>query len=123
MVERAIASAETEHVVYFLLTAWLEARAHAECDARLPDELARLPVRGEAEVQRRLRTARKCAAEARDAKRAQSLEQAADILRAATVRLSALSVRASRSMPQSASFHQSSRSPPADPAVRRRVYG
>jgi hypothetical protein len=50
----AIRRARTEHVVYFLLSAWLETLVHTGRARALPADAARLPVREGREVPRRL---------------------------------------------------------------------
>ena len=50
----AIATASSEHEVYFLLTAYLEAVRYGDRHGLLPDELTRLPVTGHADVEDRL---------------------------------------------------------------------
>lgn len=51
---QAILVAKTEHVVYFMLAAWLETLEHGRGAASMPVEARRLPIRGLADVRRRL---------------------------------------------------------------------
>ena len=50
----AILTARTEHIVYFLLAAWLEALEHDGHANAVPVEAKELPLRGHADVKRRL---------------------------------------------------------------------
>ena len=51
---QAILTARTEHIVYFLLAAWLEALEHDGHANAVPVEAKELPLRGHADVKRRL---------------------------------------------------------------------
>ena len=92
----AIRRASTEHVVYFLLSAWLETLVHTGRARALPAEAARLPVQGSVDVRRRLRIIREKLASDNDMapQRVRVLEDAASALGAARVKLSYLWVRA-----------------------------
>ena len=92
----AIRRARTEHVVYFLLSAWLETLAHTGRARVLPDEAARMPVRSSVDVTRRLRLIREKLASDHEIspQRARVLEDAACALHAARIKLSDLWVRA-----------------------------
>ena len=50
----AILVAKTEHVVYFMLSAWLETLEHRGGASAIPVEVKRLPIRGLTDVRRRL---------------------------------------------------------------------
>ena len=54
MIANAIKKARTEHVVYFLLTSYMEARACGDEHTDLPDEVTRFPIAGETDVGGRL---------------------------------------------------------------------
>jgi len=54
----ALTLAQTEHVVYFLLTAYVEACVHGGQRSGLPAECKRLPVAGKPDVHERLRALR-----------------------------------------------------------------
>ena len=51
---QALLVAKTEHVVYFMLAAWLETLEHKGGAAAIPEEARRLPVRGLSDVRHRL---------------------------------------------------------------------
>ena len=56
---KAILRARSEFIVYFLLSAWLEALEHDGHARAVPPEAKRLPVRGARDVNRRLAAVRK----------------------------------------------------------------
>ena len=93
----AIRRARTEHVVYFLLSAWLEMLAHTGRARVLPDEAAaRMPVRSSVDVTRRLRLIREKLASDHSIPRSapECSRTAACALHAARIKLSDLWVRA-----------------------------
>jgi hypothetical protein len=96
IIVNAIRRARTEHVVYFLLSAWLETLQHTGRARALPADAVRLPVRGSVDVRRRLRLLREKLASSDDMapQSARTLEDAAFALGAARVKLSALWARA-----------------------------
>jgi hypothetical protein len=55
---RAIVLARSKYIVYFLLSAWLEALEHKGRARALPREAKKLPLRGRADVSRRLAVVR-----------------------------------------------------------------
>lgn len=59
MITDAIKLAQTEHVVYFLLTAYVEARAYGDRRSTLPDDVKHFPIAGKADVHDRLRVLRR----------------------------------------------------------------
>ena len=79
----AIKRAETEHAVYFLLTAYIESLWHSENGTGLRISLRRLPIDGESDVAERAKalTLDECAAER------PIVAEAAEIFRVASQRL------------------------------------
>ena len=55
---QAIVLARTQYVVYFLLSAWLEALEHSGSARAIPREAKQLPLRGPTDVSRRLAVVR-----------------------------------------------------------------
>ena len=53
-ITQSILVAKTEHVVYFMLAAWVETLAHKGGAAAIPEDARRLPLRGLSDVKRRL---------------------------------------------------------------------
>lgn len=53
LINEAIKLAQTEHVVYFLLTAYVETLGHAD-NYGIPEKVRRLPLDGQSDVQERL---------------------------------------------------------------------
>jgi hypothetical protein len=96
IIVEAIGRARTEHVVYFLLSAWFETLEHTGHARVLPAEATGVPVRSSVDVRRRLRLVReKLASESEIApQRARVLEDAARALHAARIKLSGLWARA-----------------------------
>jgi hypothetical protein len=109
-----IATARTESVIYFLLTAYVEARMHGR-RLRAPDLFAHLPLRSAAQVDdclHLLHTHRDTrAASGSDAR---VTMEALRVLTAARERLKTLQTEPERLF---------SRPLPASPAMRQRVYG
>ena len=91
MIADAMRAAQTEYVVYFLLTAYLEARVHDRI-LHGPDAMTRLPVRSEAEVDERLLILQHVLLERTTphASRLPGLREAAEVFSAAKERLVAL---------------------------------
>ena len=91
MITDAIQLARTEYVVYFLLTAYVEARTHAGRRSPLPEEVKCFPIAGKADVHDRLRVLRQslaahaCASDAYAA-----IREAIDVLTAALQRVTVL---------------------------------
>lgn len=90
MITRAIELAQTEHIVLFLLTAYVETLEYYErTRVALPEQVRHLPLAGKADVDGRLRSLRALLdqhdASARDARRV--VEEAIDIFAAACRRL------------------------------------
>ncbi len=50
---KAMREAKSEHVVFFLTTAYIEALQHAKCAAALPVHLTTLPIGGVQDLKRR----------------------------------------------------------------------
>jgi hypothetical protein len=92
----AIRRARTEHVVYFLLSAWLETLVHTGRARALPEDAVRLPVREGREVPHRLHLIRERLACEKDIapQRARVLEDAARAFAVAREKLRDLRVRA-----------------------------
>ena len=91
MISNAIRLAQNEHVVYFLLTSYLDVRGGARDGADLPPQVKRLPIRGEADVHQRLRVlSASSGSEAADANASPIVEEAAEVLRAASERIASL---------------------------------
>ena len=55
---RALVLARTKYIVYFLLSAWLEALEHKQSARAIPAAAKELPLRGQADVTRRLAAVR-----------------------------------------------------------------
>lgn len=55
MISNAIKLARNEHVVYFLLTSYLDARSRDRDGSALPEYVKRLPLAGRTDVDERLR--------------------------------------------------------------------
>jgi hypothetical protein len=66
IIVQALRSAQTEYVVYFLLSAWLEILEHNGRARSIPADVKSLPVRDAHDVYRRLRTTRQALAAARE---------------------------------------------------------
>ena len=79
----AIKRAETEHAVYFLLTAYLESLWQSESGAGLSAPLRRLPIDGQTDVQERA----KVLASDESATEGLIVAEAAEIFRVASQRL------------------------------------
>lgn len=88
----AIRLARSEHVVYFLLTTYVETCAHHDNDGTLPEAVKRLPIAGESDLAERIRALSLASAMgAPHAGSASALSsEALDVLAAATQRLTAL---------------------------------
>ena len=118
MIGEALEHAASEHVVYFLLTAYVEARVYAK-QLDVPDDVMRFPIRDEAAVNDRSRKLRELldGGAHRDAR---MLEEAVQVFQTAAVRLSAL-----RGPPATRGCRRRAfrRGPPADRRARERVYG
>ena len=79
----AINRAETEHAVYFLLTAYLESLWHSDKATGLRGSLRKLPIDGHNDVQERARVLSQDACTGHGA----IVSEAAEIFRAASERL------------------------------------
>lgn len=88
MITEAIKSAQTEHVVYFLLTAYIETLGHTDSSG-IPTTVRRLPLRDKNDVRERLRLVRvKLYTRRRDDKRAKPvMEKTAEVLNTAVEQL------------------------------------
>lgn len=92
MITDAIRQAQTEHVVYFLLTAYVESRAHDDESGGLPAEVKRLPIAGNGDLaQRVLALSAASAMSAPDSDSTSAMtREALEVLTAASQRLVAL---------------------------------
>jgi hypothetical protein len=86
MISNAIKLAQNEHVVYFLLTSYLDARSRDREGSALPEYVKRLPIAGRTDVDERLRVlSQACRGEAADrANVSPVLSEAAEVLLAAS---------------------------------------
>ena len=86
MISNAIKLARNEHVVYFLLTSYLDARSRDREGSGLPEYVKRLPIAGRTDVDERLRVVNQaCRNEAADrATVPPVLSEAAEVLLAAS---------------------------------------
>lgn len=127
-----IGAARTRHVVYFLLTAYIEARAHGN-SAWARDMLAALPLKRVSQVEDWLRLLRRQVASAPAIRaRTAGAEEAGAVFGAAYARLVALDNGFDRSTTGShdaaltarlaAPEPRFARAPPAPVEIRRRVY-
>jgi hypothetical protein len=108
-----IGTARTDSVVYFLLTAYVEARVHSR-RLRLGELVARLPLLSVVHVDDCLHLLRALHANARTPSETVSIGEALEVFPAASDRLKTLEAE------RKSLF---SRPPPASTSVRRRVYG
>jgi hypothetical protein len=94
----ALKLAKTEHVVYFLLTAYIETVGHRGATARvLPKEARRMPVRDADDVARRLRVLRGKRGGFKARRNAKAIDEVVSAFSAAAERLRALGARISPS--------------------------
>ena len=86
MISNAIKLARNEHVVYFLLTSYLDARSRDRDGSALPEYVKRLPIAGRTDVDERLRAlSQACRGAAADrANVSPVLSEAAEVLLAAS---------------------------------------
>ena len=108
-----IGAARTESVVYFLLTAYVDARVHGRT-LRVPGLAARLPLRSVVHVDDCLHLLSAQHPHVRTPSEAVTIAEALRVFTAASQRLKTLAVE------QKSLF---SRLPPASTSVRRQVYG
>lgn len=101
MISNAIKLAQNEHVVYFLLTSYLEARGSGHHGSALPARVKRLPIAGKTDVHERLRAlSEACGTEVADhASLSPIFKEAVDVLSAASERIASL--QSSEQTPQS----------------------
>ena len=90
-ITQAIRNAESEHVVYFLLTAYVETLGYYDpLRSSLPEHVKALPVSGLPDVAQRLSTVQRLLERHTEHDKAAVLQEAADILAASAQRLGAL---------------------------------
>src|SRR5687767_13177318 len=88
MIYEALEHAASEHIVYFLLTAYVEARVHAR-KLDVPDDVKRFPIRSEDCVNERSRRLRELL-DGHPHRDARTLEEALRVFQTAGMRLLAL---------------------------------
>ena len=88
MITDAIKSAQTEHVVYFLLTAYVEALGHTN-DYGIPETIKRLPIQDRSDVRERSKLMRHTLSGRRRHDRSPKpvVKEAADVFEAAVEQL------------------------------------
>jgi hypothetical protein len=90
-ITQAIRNAENEHVVYFLLTAYVETLGYYDpLRSSLPEHVKALPICGLPDVAQRLSTVQRLLERRTEHDKAGVLEEAADVLAASAQRLRAL---------------------------------
>jgi hypothetical protein len=91
MISNAIAMAQNEYVVYFLLTSYLYGVGGDRRLRALPAQVKRLPIAGDSDVHGRLAALREVWGDTRDDAHGPAiLEEAIEILRAASARIASL---------------------------------
>lgn len=122
MIREALEHAATEHVVYFLLTSYVEARVHGR-RLDVPDDVKRFPIRDEGSVNERSRRLRELLENGANGTRdARMIEEAFAVFHAAGTRLAALR-GSTASSARGCRKRAFKRPPPADRSARARVYG
>jgi hypothetical protein len=96
--------APTDHIVYFLLTSYVHARACADRRGRIPNVVKRFPIAGVADIEQRVEVLRHLADHGKAAHRLVS--EVLDVFNAAAAKLG-----------------RSARAAPADVTTRKRVFG
>jgi hypothetical protein len=130
MIVESIERATTEHVVFFLLTAWLDWRVRGAAEDELRGQIGHLPLTGPWDVKHRLRILR----DRHDAISGESqtravADEAREVLHAANARLEWLRARAQGHAQRGARLKDRQgfdapfrRAAPADLSTRQRVY-
>jgi len=104
MIADVVNRAPTDHVVYFLLTSYVHARACADTRGRIPKVVKRFPIAGMADIEERLEALRHLP---HDRKPAHALvSEMLDVFNAAAAKL-----------------EWAQRPAPADARTRKRVFG
>jgi hypothetical protein len=90
-ITEAIETADTEHIVYFLLTAYVETLDYYDpLRSSLPEEVKRLPMSGISDISDRLRAARDAIEQYAKSHAKLLIEEVIEVFGAALRRLSAL---------------------------------
>jgi hypothetical protein len=90
-ITEAIKTADTEHVVYFLLTAYVETLQYYDpLRSCLPEHVKRLPMAGMSDVSERLRAVRSASEQNAQSEARTLIEEVFEVFSAAFQRLSAL---------------------------------